>query len=183
MRLYRVFSYLASAQAGEPGHLLYVSPVQGRGRVDNPDHYRALYLSSAPAGAVAEAFGTLKTWTPDMFIRPELPGSERALGTYTVPDDARILDLDDPAALVTLGLRPSDVVTRQIKVTQRWALRIFEQRRWVGVGWWSYYDPRWHSYAIWERGVVRRGAVEPLSLDDPVVTEASEVLRRPLVRS
>ncbi|MGH2451983.1 MAG: RES family NAD+ phosphorylase [Candidatus Limnocylindria bacterium] len=180
MLLYRVFPWLSSAAESEPGHPLHVPQRQGAGRADNAGRYSALYLSNAPAGAVAEAFGNLKLWTPRMFQRPDLPGSARALATYAIPDEAPVFDLDDAAALSALGLRPSEVVTRDRKVTQLWALRIYEQQRWAGLRWWSYYDPRWYSYAIWDvaRLTVQHD-IHRLAIDDPMVVEASEILRRP----
>lgn len=180
MRLYRVFPWLAAAEERAPGHALFVPRPQGAGRVDNPGRYETLYLSSDPAGAVAEAFGNLRRWTPRMLLAPALPGSVKALGTYELPDDAPIFDLDDARALAGLGLRPSQVVTRAREVTQAWALAIFEQRRWIGVRWWSYYEPRWYSYGLWDLGEVTVEAVVPLSLDDPAVTETANVLNRSL---
>lgn len=179
MQLFRVFPWLTSARAGEPGHPLYAPPHQRGGRADNPDHYRTLYLSSAAAGAVAEAFGTYRWWTEEMFLRPDLPGSAYAVATYGIPDAAPICDLDDASALARLGLRPSEVVTRDIGKTQRWALRVHQERRWIGVRWWSYYDARWHSYALWDRSALSLAEVERLHLDHPAVVEASDVLRRP----
>jgi hypothetical protein len=33
----------------------------------------------------------------------------------------------------------------------RWvAQRIYERREWMGVRWWSYYDPRWVSAGLWD---------------------------------
>lgn len=179
MLLYRVFPWLDRAGQGEPGHALHVAERQGAGRVDNPDLYRVLYVSSAPAAAVAERFGTLTPWTPRMFLTPELPGSRKALATYELDDGVTVFDLDDTRALQELGLRPSQVVTRERAVTQRWAREIFSRRRAAGVRWWSYYDPRWYAYALWERTGLRVRSVEPLDLDHPAVREAAEVLRRP----
>lgn len=181
MRLYRVFPWLTTAREGEPGHALYVPEPSGAGRVDNPTRYRVLYLSDSPAGAVAEAFGTLKLWTAQMFVRPDLPGSMRAVAAYEVADDVTIFDLDDAASLGSLGLRPSQVVTRERPVTQKWALTIYEQGKWAGVRWWSYYDPTWYSYAVWDLPALTLdpGAVQPLSIDASPVVEAAEVLGRP----
>lgn len=178
--LYRVVPWIASAREGEPGHPLYVPEQGGSGRADNPGKYRTLYLSDAPAGAVAEAFGTLRLWSAGMFTRPDLPGSVRALATYDTADDLAIFDLDDAGALKTLGLRPSQVVTREREVTQGWALAIYKQGEWGGVRWWSYYDPRWYSYAVWKLAALtlRSGSVHPLTIDHPAVVEASDILGR-----
>jgi len=177
--LHRVFPWLATAQARASGHALFVPRPQGAGRIDNPGHYDALYLSSTAAGAVAEAFGNLKLWTPRMFVTPAVPGSVKALATYELPSEAPVLDLDDAGVLASLGLRPSQVVTRARDVTQPWALAIFQQRRWIGVRWWSYYDARWYSYGLWELRGLTVSAVVPLTLDHAAVVEAAQVLRRP----
>lgn len=116
-----------------------------------------------------------------MFARPDLPGSVRALAEYEIPNDLPILDLDDARALQVLGLRPSQIVTRDRDVTQRWALSIYEQGNWSGLRWWSYYDPRWYSYALWDLPALRStGPVRALSVEDPAVVEAATILRRPL---
>ena len=116
-----------------------------------------------------------------MFPRPDLPGSTRAIATYVPGSDLAIFDLDDADALGQLGLRPSQVVTRERAVTQRWARAIYEQGNWGGVRWWSYYDPKWYSYAVWDiaRLTLRPTSVQALAIDHPVVVEAAETLRRP----
>lgn len=113
-----------------------------------------------------------------MLETPSLERGHRALGTYELPDRAGVLDLDDPDALKRLGLRPSDVVTRDRLVTQRWALAAYRDHRWIGVRWWSYYDPRWYSYGLWDRRYLTVTGVEPLTLEHPAVLEAATVLPR-----
>jgi len=108
--LYRVFPFLSEARPGAPGGALYV-PSQGGSRLDNPDLYSVFYASDAEAGALAEAFGRFPEWTPSILDgSPSLPGSSRAIAHYRLDDTAVICDLDDPAQLIALGLRPSDVV-------------------------------------------------------------------------
>ncbi len=138
---------------------------------------RVLYLSSSPAGAVAEVFAPLATWTPTMFASPARPVARRALGRYELPSDASVLDLDDATVLRDLGLRPSAVVSMDRAVTQDWARTIAAQRRWAGVRWWSRYDSRWHSYGLWDSGQLKVTGVEQLSLEHPAVIEAATVLR------
>ena len=179
MRLYRVFPYLPAARPGEPGHPLYVPRPQGSGRIDNPDLYEVMYLGNGPVCAVAETFGNLKIWTPKMFLAPYVPGSRRALGTYELPDTAAIADLDDPSVLVSLGLRPSSVTTRERRVTQAWARTLFERHRWVGVRWWSYYDPDWYAYGLWDRSELRVIHADALAIDDQTIVDATDTLRRP----
>jgi len=95
--------------------------------------------------AVGEAFGDLAGWEASMFETPFLPGGSRALAVLWLPDDLRILDLDDPRALLERALRPTQIVERNLAVTQSWAHAIWDERdphdaaalRWQAVQWWS----------------------------------------------
>jgi hypothetical protein len=174
-----VLPWVAGARKGEAGHPLHRASRQGAGRVDNPEHYRVLYASDAAAGAVAEAFGNHAVWTAMLLRgRPDLPGSIRALATF---DAAGIeaLDLDDARRLVERELRPSAVVARDRSLTQRWALRIFEERRWAGIRWWSHYDSRWGSFGLWDVAKLTLLDVAPLVSDHPALVEAAAALSRP----
>jgi hypothetical protein len=177
LRLYRVFPWKEHAREGEAGHALYVRTPQGSGRVDNPERYLVVYLSDAPTGAIAEAFGNHAVWSEQLLQGPpSFPNSVRALGTYTA--EGRILDLDDPQSLVERELRPSAIVTRDRARTQRWALAIFQERRWSGVRWWSYYKPEWGSYGMWGHDELDPVEVTPLAERlDLVQQAASEVVR------
>jgi len=64
---------------------------------------------------------------------PSLPGSHRALAKFSFPVETAICNLDDPAQLIELALRPSQVVAREYRTSQDWALAIFERQRWNGV--------------------------------------------------
>jgi len=157
---------------------MYVPP-QGGGRVDNPSIYAVLYVSDAAAGALAEAFGRFPEWTPSILQgSPSLPGSVRAIARYHLPDDSRVCDLDDPRQLLALGLRPSDVVSRDYARSRSWARRIHSQGTWIGVRWWSYYDPEWASLALWNLERLRLKDVTPLKLDDPALAQAARAIVR-----
>lgn len=185
MLVYRVFPYLRTAQPGEPGHPLYQHRPQRGGRIDHPD-YHVWYLSRQPEAAVGETFGNLATWDSSMFGFPLLPGARRSLGIYRLPDDLRVLDLDDPRMLVELGLRPTQVVTRNLAVTQAWGHRIWSQRdphdpssgRWQAIAWWSYHRPTWEVLGSWV--VPEFDHVEDLELDHVAVRDAATALTRSL---
>jgi hypothetical protein len=161
---------------------LYMPP-QGGGRIDNPGTYSVLYLSDAAAGAIAEAFGRFPEWTPAILEgSPSLPGSVRAIACYRLADDAPICNLDDLEQLGALGLRPSDVVTRDYVRSRAWARRIYDRGKWSGVRWWSYYDPAWSSYGLWNiKGLTVEG-VTPLTLDHRALAEAGRIIVRRVVR-
>jgi hypothetical protein len=178
--LYRVFPWVESARRGQPGHPAFV-PAGGAGRIDNPEHYRVLYLSDGPGGACAEAFFFKTAWTKDVLRgSPSLPGSVQAMATFELAAEINVCDLDDASRLLELGLRPSQVVTRDRRVTQEWALSIYRRESFGGIRWWSYYDPRWGSHGIWSTADLRLLGVERLSLEHPGLAEAATVLNRPL---
>lgn len=179
MNLYRVLPYQDSAARDQPGHPLYVPPSRGVARIDNPEIYDALYLGDTPAGAVAEAFGWMPQWDVGMLRGSRiLPGSVRALATYRLAEYATLCDLDDAQRLIELGLRPSQVVTRDREVTQKWALQLFEARAHVGVRWWSYYDPRWGSVGLWDLRALTVVDVRVLALYDEEIVDAARTLVR-----
>jgi hypothetical protein len=76
---------------------------------------------------------------------PLMFGARRALGIFGLPHDLRILDLDDPAQFVRVGLRPTQIVTRNLAVMQGRAHRIWSEKAphrsdhtWQAVSWWSF---------------------------------------------
>ena len=181
MSLFRVFPFLPQAHVADPGGALHI-PSQGGGRIDGPGRYSVLHLSDSAAGAAAEAFGRIPEWTAGMLEgSPALPGSVRAIAQYRLAPDAAVCNLNDPAQLLALGLRPSDVVSRDYAVTRTWARKIYDQRAWIGVRWWSYYSPEWFSYGLWRIDGLRLESVRPLTLDDPDLTGASRTIVRRIV--
>ncbi len=161
---------------GKQGHPLYVPTVQGGGRLDNPQLYRVLYVSDAQSGAIAERFGNLAEWSDAMFISPRT-GARLSLATYEL-SDGEVLNLDDAQALLDRGLRPSKVVTRDRVATREWARHIFEEGRWVGVRWWSYYDPDWGSFGLWNHEGLSLLDAAPLDRHHPAVEAAAATIRR-----
>lgn len=181
--LYRVFPYLTSAASTEPGGAFYI-PGQGGGRADNPELYSVLYFSDAAAGAIAEAFGRFPEWTGAMLAGSQTaPGSRRAIARFDLLDKEPVCNLDDARQLLTLKLRPTDVVTRDYNRSRAWARRIYSMQRWSGVRWWSYYDPKWASFAIWDLRSVALQDVSVIELDDPALLEASRTIARSIIPS
>lgn len=171
--------HVPGAAPTQPGGVLFISR-QGAGRIDNPSDYQTLYVGDSAAGACAEVFNRgkyRKEWTHEMLRGlPSLRGSRRMLAWYDVADSTSICNLDDPQELSARSLRPSNVITREYSQSQAWALRIFAERRWAGIRWWSYHDARWASCGLWDlRGIADSG-VEELTLDHPAVVEAAQNL-------
>jgi RES domain len=183
--LYRVFLYVRGAPRGAQGHPDYLHPQQGKGRIDNPTEYRAWYLSGEASGAIGETFADLKLWTATMFDSPAIPGARRALGIYSLDDATPILNLDDARSLLDRSLRPTQIVERNLPVTQGWALSIFREetaggdRRWDGVRWWSARRPQWRIYGIWS-DAPHCVNVEDLDLAHHAVVDAATALAKPL---
>lgn len=181
MLLYRVFAHLPVATLDEPGHPLYIYPVQGKGRWDNPPLYLVRYLATSPEAAVGESFANLSTWSPAMLAAPFLPGSVRRLGTYRLDETTNpVLDLDDAQALLERHLRPTDVVVRNRPRTQAIAATIFNEGRWAGIGWWSYHRPQWALVALWSTVELACERVEDID-GHPALAEAASALAKHVV--
>ena len=53
----------------------------------------------------------------------------------------------------------------------------------MGVRWWSYYDPRWGSFGLWDTSSLTVEEAEVLdSVDHPAFAEAADVLWRVIQR-
>lgn len=178
MLLYRVFPHIDDARRGEPGHPLYIQPRQGMGRWDNPDKYLVRYLAVSPECAIGEAFAHLKAWTPAMLRRPDLPGSERRIAVFQFDETTNpLIDLDDAATLVRLGLRPTDVVIRNRPKTQTIAAQIFDEGRWAGIRSWSYHRPQWPVVALWTQRSLKAHSILGIA-GHPALEEAADTLRK-----
>lgn len=149
MLLYRVFNYEPGAAHGSPGHPSYIHRPQGKGRWDNPSLYDSWYVSTTPEGAIAETFGNNEFWEEKMFLRAYLPAGRMTLGIFEMPDDLGICELDDANNLLHMGMKPSQVVTRNIPFTQARAAAAFAEGRWAGLGWWSFHRPFWSNRVLW----------------------------------
>jgi len=177
VRIFRVFPYTHSAAVDEEGGALYVPAPSPLGRIANIDLYRELYFTKQPEAAVAEVFGFLQSWHADDFIHAG--GNPYCLSAFEM-SDASVVDLNDTQQLADIGIaRPSDVVTRDRTVTQRWAREIFLRRNHSGVSWWSYYCPEWTAIGIWNLdSVLHIGPPQPLNVTHESVIAASKVIVR-----
>jgi hypothetical protein len=181
--LYRVFPFVPKSAPRQPGGPLFI-PGQGGGRLDNPDLYSVFYMSSSPPAAIAEAFGRFPEWSKALLEgSPSLPGSFRAIARYQLSARVSVCNLDDPAQLVRLNLRPSEVVIRDYTRTRAWARRIYEQRKWAGLQWWSYYNSEWTSVGLWDISRLSVSDVEILRVDHEPFIEASRTIVRRIVET
>ncbi|MCV7259639.1 RES domain-containing protein [Mycobacterium shimoidei] len=180
MRLWRVGPWDRSAQPDEPGHPLWVPrEYQGVGRHDAPELYGVLYMAEKAVSAVAEMLAPFRgtgDLHPAMLVRQ---GRELALAEAELTDTAILVDLDDPAVLVTERLRPSVVATRERSATQTYARKLFAAHPdAAGLRWWSVLEASWPQVTLFDRAVrnLTITGVEVLSVEHQAVQEAAEVL-------
>jgi RES domain len=180
VRLWRVLPWDPSARAGQPGHALWVPREhQGTGRHDAPDRYGCLYLAEVAVSAVAEMLAPFRgtgELHPALLVRS---GRELALAELELAGDATLVDLDDPAVLVTESLRPSVVATGRRSVTQAYAVGQFERHpNAAGLRWWSTLEASWIQVTLFDRAVGELTArdVRTLTTDDEAVMAAASHL-------
>lgn len=179
MILWRVLPWAPAAQPPEPGApLFFPRSLQGAGRHDNPARYGCLYLGTESASAVAESLARFRgsALSDAMLVRG---GLRLALVRLDLPDDAELIDLDDPRVLQRELLRPSRVATRDRAITQAYAEGLFDGRTdAAGLRWWSTLEASWINVTLFDRAApaLKAGAAEPLSTDHPAVAEAAEML-------
>ena len=179
MILYRCFAWSRRARTDhEGGPLWFARAYQGDGRHDNPDAYGCLYLTDRESSGVVEQLARFRG-TP---LRPELLTRRRlplALAAIELPDDAQVIDLDEPRVLSRERLRPSRVATRMRDVTQPHARQLYERHAAAAaLRWWSTYEALWANYTVFDRAArrLRVRDVRALSVEDEAVVEAAELL-------
>lgn len=176
MRAYRVFSYVKNAAQRDPGGVFFTPP-QGAGRIDNPDLYDILYVADHAAAAVAETLTPVAHRWTERTLRGDsrIVKSARALAVLEIPDSPPICDLNDTQELSNRSLQPANVITRHYVETQLMARSIYNENRYRGLKWWSYYEASWASVGLWHFDDVTCADIIPLTLRHPAVTEAARV--------
>ena len=179
LALYRVFPWDHRAQAGAPFAPDYLPPQQGSGRFDFAES-PVLYLGELPEHPVGEVLqGFRGRPFRDGILRRF--GHPLALVRISVPADvaAAIVDLDDPARLTALSLRPSDVASDDRARTRAIAARLFDEGA-TGLRWWSRLSGDWHAVVLFLARVpfarLELGSPEMLTRDHPAVVAACRQL-------
>lgn len=180
MRLWRTVPLDRAADPDGPGGpLWFPRERQGYGRHDNPDLYGCLYVAEDAVSAIAEplaAFRGTGRLTASMLTQL---GRPLALAELELPDDAAVVDLDDPEVLVAERLRPSRVATRTRRVTQALAAELYRSHSdALALRWWSTLEASWINRTLFDRAAARLSLVEvaELRLDDAAVREAAALL-------
>ena len=180
MILWRVLPWRPEAGPRDPGGpLWFPRELQGAGRHDNPDRYGCLYVGESPISPVAEALAPFRGAGVLSDGMIERMGAPLALAQLSLPDGSRVVDLDDPRVLVDVGLSPSEVATGVRAVTQAYAARLFARRPAPdGLRWWSTIEASLSNLTIFDRAQPSLELVDvaPLTLADPVVHEAAELV-------
>ena len=131
---------------------------------------RSTYTPRRPLGAlrVAELLGVSLS-QPSRWRK----GEER----ISADRQRDLLDLDYVMARL-LHLFPKEQAENWMTSHNLRALAIFGEKRWAGVRWWSYHDPRWGSFGLWNPAKLRCSEVFRLTPDEPALREAAQVLAR-----
>lgn len=179
MILHRCLAWNArAAPDAADGALWFPRPYQGEGRHDNPAVYGCLYLSEQPISCVVEQLARFRgqRLSEALLRRRGLP---LALAELELPDDAELVDLDDPAVLRRERLRPSRVATRERALTQPQALALHEKHdEAAGLRWWSTFEAQWLNVTLFDRvaSALRLVTVKALDLADDEILAAADVL-------
>ena len=181
MILHRCFAWNERARPDQPDSPLWFPRVfQGDGRHDNPDVYGCLYLADREVSGVVEQLARFRgqRLIPQMLVRRGFP---LALAGVELPDDAELIDLDDPVVLRRRRLRPSLVATRRRAITQPQALDVYRETGAAGLRWWSIVESLWANYTLFDRAIPRLTLHDArvLAVDDPAVVEAADYLGLP----
>jgi hypothetical protein len=177
--LHRCLAWNERAARDAPdGALWFPRPYQGEGRHDNPLVYGCLYLSEQPLSCVVEQLARFRgqRLSQALLRRRGLP---LALAELELPDDAQLVDLDEPAVLRRERLRPSRVATRERAVTQPLALALHEKHdEAAGLRWWSTFESQWLNVTLFDRAAsaLRLGSVRALEVDDDAIAAAADLL-------
>jgi hypothetical protein len=177
--LHRCLAWNERAARDAPdGALWFPRPYQGEGRHDNPLVYGCLYLSEQPLSCVVEQLARFRgqRLSQALLRRRGLP---LALAELELPDDAQLVDLDEPAVLRRERLRPSRVATRERTVTQPLALALHEKHdEAAGLRWWSTFESQWLNVTLFDRAAsaLRLGSVRALEVDDDAIAAAADLL-------
>ncbi|HZT84016.1 MAG TPA: RES domain-containing protein [Gaiellaceae bacterium] len=179
MILHRCFAWNERARPDRPdGALWFPRPYQGDGRHDNVDLYGCLYLSEQAISCIVEQLARFRgqRLLPALLRRR---GLSLALAELELPDDAVLVDLDDPAVLRRERLRPSRVATRAREVTQPQARALYERHAGAaGLRWWSTFEAQWLNVTVFDRAAadLRLVSVRKLAVEDAEIVAAADVL-------
>lgn len=189
--LWRAFPWDCEAPEGGPFSVRSVAPphLQNYGRFDLHGQPSVLYLAQTPGHAVAEVLRGLKRSPADPHrhrLEPEdltCAGHPRAIVPVRLPRDVadRVPDFGCGEVLERFGVRADQLCSRDRRVTQSAARRIYDHRDGVpGFFWWSAFHGDWHVLLLFLDRIgmdaLELGEPEILTVKHPAVREAAEAL-------
>ena len=177
---WRCFPWDPAAKPGAPFSAGYLRPGQTAGRFDLGDRPPVCYLAGSEAHAIAEILQGFRgaTLTSAHLKRH---GFQLALVAVDVPPTivTQLADLDDPAVLSSLGLRPAQLAHHDRLVTQAIARQVHSTGH-AGLQWWSALTGAWHSTVLFDdrapMSSLRFASPVLLDLKTPSLAEAARVL-------
>ena len=136
-----------------------------------------MYLSESPVSAVAEQLARFRGRPfRAAFLRRR--GRPLALARYVLRDTRSVLDLDDPTVLVTHGLRPSQIATRNRTVTQAIAAAAFDaDPDRGGLRWWSTLEASWINVTLFAERVGDDFTIDPPAVLDAAISPVADACR------
>jgi RES domain len=180
VRLWRTLPLDRRAAADEAGGALWFPRAQqGYGRHDNPDLYGCLYVAEDAVSAVAEALAAFRGTGPLTASMLTHLGRPLALAELALPDEAVVVDLDDPDVLAVEEFRPSRIATRARGITQRLAADLHRAHPdAVALRWWSTLEASWINWTLFDRARHALSVIEvaKLRIDDAAVRDAAALL-------
>jgi hypothetical protein len=180
VRLWRTLPLDRRAAADDAGGALWFPrEQQGYGRHDNPDLYGCLYVAEDAVSAVAELLAAFRGTGPLTASMLTHLGRPLALAELALPDDANVIDLDDPDVLAAEELRPSRIATRARGITQRLAADLHRAHPdAVGLRWWSTLEASWINRTLFDSAAPAMAVTEvaELRVDDAAVRDAAALL-------
>lgn len=189
--LWRAFPWDREAPEGGPFSVRSVAPphMQNYGRFDLHGRPSVLYLAQTPAHALAEVLRGLKRNPADpnryRVTSGDLAGAgnPRALVPVRLPPVLadRVPDFGRGEVLERFGVRADELCSRERRVTQAAARRIYQHPDQVpGFFWWSAFHGDWHAMLLFlDRAPLDRlefGEPRIVTMDNPAVREAAEAL-------
>lgn len=183
MTLYRVFPWDPAARSGAPFAADFIPRHQGSGRFDLRES-AVWYLAESPEHATAELLQGFRGRRLHARALRRF-GHTLALASVELTESAasRIIDLDDPAILVTLGVLPSTMASDDRARTQGLAEMVFARGA-TGLRWWSKLSGDWHTVVLFLARIPPKmlvmGAPVPLTAEHPAVVQACRQLAIPI---
>lgn len=140
------------------------------------DRDGVIYASKAAVSAVAERLQGYRGLTygeSNLYFK----NYTWAIASFELLETTVLLDFTNPKILAKHEVNPLDVATKDRRVSQRLALKIYDQGA-AGFLWWSSIEPSWTNASLFESRVLSNIVVEKpiklLTITMPEMIEAAK---------